>query len=59
MRDFHMRYHEAIKFPLIQAHALCAFARLNNPWVEMEIVGAGYIQQSVNARTSQRDVPTI
>ncbi len=45
MRDFHMNYSEAIKFPLIRAHALCAFARLNNPWAEMEIEGAGYLAQ--------------
>lgn len=48
MRDFHMTERDAMKYPLIRAHALCAFTRLNNPWVEMEITGAGYIQQEVN-----------
>lgn len=43
-----MSEHEAMKYPLIRAHALVAFSRLNNGMVEMEIDGEGYIFQEAS-----------
>ena len=45
MREYHMTYEVAMKFPLVRAHALCAAASLHNPWVAAEIIGPGYIAQ--------------
>ena len=47
MREYHMSYETAMKFPLARGFALAAAAALHNPFVEMEIDGAGYIAQEM------------
>ena len=47
MREYHMSYETAMKFPLARGFALCAASALMNPFVEMEINGAGYIAQEM------------
>jgi hypothetical protein len=45
MRDFHMNFKEANRFPLVQAFALAAWNNETNPWCAVERVGDGYIAQ--------------
>ena len=54
MSAFGMTFHDAMNFPLNQAHALCAFHRLNNAMVEMEILGEGYLYQEARKTRSMK-----
>lgn len=51
MRDFNMSESQAMKYPLIRAHALMAFNAMSNPYCEMQIDDLGYIAQEAEKTT--------
>lgn len=48
MRDFHMDYATANRFPLIRAFSLAAWNNETNAWCAMERVSDGYLIQELH-----------
>lgn len=53
MRDFHMNFKDANRFPLIQGFALVSWNMETNPWSAVERTGDGYIAQEMYRRREQ------